>query len=121
MNAIVPAHGREYSKPSRDREELVWRNRRKIILQSNYIDSRLNAVRVLLYAASKLTKLELQILRRSGKRAPAPFERFRRHFPNLKDRVHNGTNHVLSPGTEEALRCVKRISNANILRPYLAQ
>ena len=107
----------------RCRIEFPPRRNSKNILQSDYHDSRLNLLTVRSRCPHpKLTKLELQVLEALWQKGACSVREIQETFPEPGRPAYTTVQTtVYRLERKKALRCVKRISNANIFEAAISR
>jgi len=94
---------------------------RRIHLQSNYHDSRVNVLTVKM-PNPKLTKLELQVMEALWQKGACSVREIQETFPESARPAYTTVQTtVYRLEKKKALRCVKRISNANIFEAAISR
>src|SRR6202789_4496743 len=91
-------------------------------LHANYVHSRVNATVVLKMPKPKLTKLELQVLEALWQKGACSVREIQETFPEPGRPAYTTVQTVVYRlERKKALRCVKRISNANIFEAAISR
>src|ERR1700679_3010806 len=90
-------------------------------LHANYVHSRVNATVVLKMPKPKLTKLELQVLEALWQKGACSVREIQETFPEPRPAYTTVQTTVYRLERKKALRCVKRISNANIFEAAISR
>src|ERR1700722_15065199 len=106
----------------RCRKCIRWVGETKSSLQSDYHYSRLNSIAVEQMPHPKLTKLELQVLEALWQKGACSVREIQETFPTPGRPAYTTVQTVVYRlERKKALRCVKRISNANIFEAVISR
>jgi predicted transcriptional regulator len=113
--------GHEASRVARRRPPVRFRAFRRRNLLANYYHSRVNVVIGAMFKP-KLTKLELQVLEALWQKGPCSVREIQESFPEPGRPAYTTVQTVAYRlERKKALRCVKRIGNANIFEAVIAR